>query len=355
MLHREPIKSQRPGNPPGKSRLVSLITGSLILLLAAAWISLLLGRYPASARDILAVLAGGQVTDPLLSDIVKIRLTRMALAGMVGATLALTGAVFQALLRNPLAEPFTLGVSTGAAFGATVSLYLGLSATTIYGLTLVPLSAMAGAGLSLALVLALSRGESGFLRPATLILAGMVVSSFLSALISLIKSLADETLSSIVFWLLGSFSNRGEGHLIFLLPYLLPALALALFWYRELDILALGDLEAQHLGVHVARVRFWLLISSCLAAAATVAISGVIGFVGLVIPHLIRLISGPGHRSLLPLSLLLGAGLMILADVLARIILPTGEELPVGVITSLLGGPFFAWLLYRRRREIEGW
>ncbi len=326
-----------------------------LFLLAAVLASLFWGRYPAPPAELLSSLFFHPSSDPLLRDILEIRLVRLGLSGLVGATLAVSGAVFQALLRNPLAEPFTLGISTGAAFGATLTLYAGLSLPTFLGLTFVPLSAMAGASLTLVLVMGLARGEMGTFRPAVLILAGMVVSSFLSALISLLKSLADETLSSIVFWLLGSFSGRGEGHLLFLIPYVLPALFLSFFWHRELDLLSLGDTEAEHLGVHVKVVRFWLLLVCCLAAAATVAVSGVIGFVGLVVPHLVRLAIGPSHRSLLVICLVLGAGLMILADVLARIILPTGEELPVGVITSLLGGPFFAWLLYRRRKELESW
>ena len=315
-------------------------------LLASLFLSFSLGRFEAGPAALLGALLKGE--DPVLTTIAKLRLTRTLLAAGVGATLALAGSVFQALLRNPLAEPYTLGVSTGAAFGATVALYFGLAS----GL-LLPVFSLLGAGLTLVLVVYLSRTEEGAFRPATLILAGLVVSSFLSAGISLLKSLSEETLSSIVFWLLGSFSGRGPGHLLLFFPYALPLLFLAFKFREDLDLLSLGDEEALELGVEVRRVRAALILSACLAAAACVAVSGVIGFVGLIVPHLVRLLIGARHRYLLPLSLLLGAGLLTLADLVARLILPTGEELPIGVVTALLGAPFFAWLLSRKKRELE--
>lgn len=327
-----------------KFRLFFLIFS--LIFVSGGLLSFCWGHFEASPIVLARALWEGG--DPILQTIAKIRLTRTLLAASVGATLALSGAIFQALLRNPLAEPYTLGVSTGAAFGATLALFLGIVSNIA-----IPLFALGGAGFTLFWVIFLSRTEEGAFRPATLILAGLVVSSFLAAGISLLKSLADETVSSIVFWLLGSFSGRGPGHFLFFWPYALPLFVLAWLFHKELDLLSLGDEEALELGVPVSRVRGFLTLSACLAAAVCVAVSGVIGFVGLIVPHLVRLLCGANHRQLLPLSALLGASLLLFSDILARNILPTGEELPIGVVTALLGAPFFAWLLKRKKREIE--
>jgi iron complex transport system permease protein len=276
-----------------------------------------------------------------------IRLSRVVLSGLVGAALAVAGVVFQGLLLNPLADPFTLGVSTGGAFGVALLVMLGVGGSVL-GLSPLPLGALAGALGAMATVLVLSR-EAGRLRKESLILAGIVVSTFLSALISLIKSLDEESLSAIVFWIMGSFSGRGWIHVGFLLPYVAAGLALAAYHSRELDILALGEEQSHFLGVSVSRVRLKLLLGASLLTAGAVAVSGVIGFVGLVVPHLCRLLAGPSHGRLMVLSALTGALLLIWADVLARVLLASGQELPVGVVTALLGGPFFFYLLKSRR------
>ncbi|MBM4285720.1 MAG: iron chelate uptake ABC transporter family permease subunit, partial [Deltaproteobacteria bacterium] len=181
---------------------------------------------------------------------------------------------------------------------------------------------------------------------------GIVVSTFLSALISLIKSLDEESLSAIVFWIMGSFSGRGWIHVGFLLPYVAAGFLLAGAYTRELDLLALGEEQSHHLGVAVSRVRLALLVGASLLTAGAVSVSGVIGFVGLVVPHVVRLLSGPAHGRLLLLSALTGALTLIWADVVARTLLASGQELPVGVVTALLGGPFFLYLL--RSRRIRG-
>ncbi len=321
-----------------------LLAGALLGV--SALLSFFWGRFEVPPKALLLALVKDQ--EPTLHTIAKLRLVRTLLAASVGAALALSGAIFQALLRNPLAEPYTLGVATGAAFGATLAIFFGVSAGLI-----LPLFALAGAALTLLVVVYLSRTEEGAFRPATLILAGLVVSSFLSAGISLLKSLADESVSAIVFWLLGSFSGRGPLELSFFWVYAWPLFFLAWHFRRELDLLSLGDIEALELGVPVRRVRALLTLSACLAAAVCVAVSGVIGFIGLIVPHLVRLTCGARHQFLLPLSALLGAALLVFSDLGARLLLPTGEELPVGVITALLGAPFFAWLLKRKKREIE--
>ncbi len=313
------------------------------------------GPYHMPFKDFLKVLflreTGGN--SAFLKDIVfKIRLSRLFLATIVGVSLSCAGVVFQGILRNPLADPFTLGVSTGAAFGATVAMIFGINiGWSLGGLGLLPVICMLGALFALMVVLILSR-VNGTFRPAQMILAGIVVSTFLSALISLFKSLEEESLSAIVFWMLGSFSGRGWIHVYFALPYMIISLAVFLRFSRELDIMTLGDLEAYHLGVDVNRVRLILLVTACLATSAAVAVSGVIGFIGLVVPHLLRLIQGPGHKRLLIGSAILGALLMVASDILSKNILPGGEEIPVGVITTLLGGPFFCYILMLKKQEI---
>ncbi len=252
--------------------------------------------------------------------------------------------MFQGILLNPLADPYTVGVSSGAALGASVAILAGLGGDTALGLGLLPLSAFGGALLALGAVhlMASSRDLGG---SATLILAGIVVSTTLQAGISLLKSLNEESVSSIVFWIMGSFSGRGWGHVVFCLPYVAVGLGAALWFGRELDLLALGDDAARQLGVDAPRVRRRLLVAASVLTGACVAVSGVIGFVGLVVPHLLRMVLGPGHRRLLAGSVLAGGILLALADALARTVLPGGEELPVGVVTALLGGPFFCYLL----------
>jgi len=329
-------------------------------VLASIVLACCVGSFPATPGQALGALlqaagfAYGAPVDPSLAVvIVDIRLARVVLAGITGAALAIAGAAFQGVLRNPLADAFTLGVSGGAAFGASLAILSGLAgAAALSGDDrALPACALAGALAALGLVLGLSRAGGGplsSLRRETLVLAGIVVSTFLSALISLLKSLDEESVSSIVFWIMGSFQGRGFEHAQLAWPYMLLG-ALLVFWRAgELDVLSLGETQARMLGLDAGRSRLWLLFGASLLSGAAVAVSGVIGFVGLVVPHLVRLVLGAGHRRLLPASALLGALLLIWSDVLARSVLPGGAELPVGVVTALVGGPFFCLLLARR-------
>ena len=277
-----------------------------------------------------------------------IRLSRVILSFLVGSALGVAGSVFQGILRNPLADPFTIGVASGAAFGAAIALAFGLGGTSYLGLGTIPLLALFGALGALALVVMLGRVQ-GRIRRDTLVLAGIVVATFLSALIALVKALDEEAVSAIVFWVMGSFQGRAWIHVGFSLPYMLLGLYLVVRKSEELDILTLGEVQARQLGVEVEKVRSRLLIGGSLLTAAAVSVSGVIGFVGLVIPHLIRMVAGATHRRLMILSAFLGGLALLWSDVVARTLLPGGEELPVGVVTALVGGPFFCFLLKRRR------
>ncbi len=320
------------------------------LLLAAAvplsvYAALFFGSYPLPADAIHEALAAwlrGAAETQDLVIVRDIRLGRVLLSFLTGAALAVSGGVFQGLLRNPLADPFTLGISSGAACGAALALGLG------WALPL-PLAALAGAFAAMALVLALSRLAGDFSRE-SLVLGGIVVSTFLGAAIALIKSLNEESVSAIVFWIMGSFQGRGFEHVRLMLPYLLPGAAIVLALARELDILALGTEQAAQVGVAVGRVRIGLLIGAGMLTAAAVSVSGIIGFVGLVVPHLVRMLMGPSSRALLLFSALGGGILLLWSDVLARTILAHGAELPVGVLTALFGGPFFCLIMARGRR-----
>ncbi len=351
------------GKKTGGSCRTRTFTGLLLALalsaVVSAFLAVLVGSYPIPAAETVSILKSAvgltgtsQIDEARRLVIVDIRLSRIILSWLVGVALASAGVVYQCVLRNPLADPFTLGVSTGAAFGASVVIYGGLTGISagLAGINLLPASALTGALLALAAVLALSRVR-GFIRRETLVLAGIAVATFLSALISLIKSLDEESVSNIVFWIMGGFQGRGWSHVLLFLPYLLAGLLVIWRYSREMDILSLGDIQARQLGVNVGRVRVMLLVGASLAASAAVAVSGVIGFVGLVVPHLVRLLQGAEHRPLLITSGLAGGLLLLWSDLAARTILPNGAELPVGVVTALLGGPFFCILLRKKSRK----
>lgn len=328
-----------------------LLAGLTLVLILVTVLAAGVGPYHISYLHLIGLVRdwlGGeplsQVDKTTLAVFFHIRLARILLAGLVGLGLALAGAAFQGILLNPLADPFTLGVASGAAFGASLTLSLGVGAALWGSLGLVPLSALVGAVAALMLVLGLGAMAGGF-HHGTLILAGVIVSAFLSSLISLMKFLFADSLSAIVFWIMGSFSARTWSHLFFALPYILAGSLILFYFARELNLLTLGDAPAQQLGLAVSRVRLTLLLAASLITAGAVAVSGIIGFVGLIVPHLARLLVGPDHRRLLPAAALTGAVLLIAADTLARGLLPYGQEIPVGIITALLGGPFFCYLL----------
>lgn len=290
------------------------------------------------------VLGTADSTAPLhQSVILEVRLPRILTAASVGFGLAVAGTVFQGLLLNPLADPFTLGVSSGAAFGAALALLLGL---TFFGPTTLCLMAFLGGAVTLFAVLAMS-GRDGELSPANLILSGVIVSAILSAGISFIKYMADERVAAIVFWLMGSFVSRTWTDAILTGTVALAGCLICLYYARDLNIMSLGARSASSLGVDTRRVRLILLLTASLVSAVCVSVSGIIGFVGLIMPHLMRFVVGPDNRLLLPASGLGGAMLLLCADTASRAILP--HEVPIGVLTALIGGPIFCWLFVRIR------
>jgi iron complex transport system permease protein len=284
--------------------------------------------------------------DPVWSVVVmEVRLPRILSSVLVGAGLALAGVIFQGILLNPLADPYTLGVSAGAAFGASVALLLNIS---LLGAFSVPLFAFAGAVATLFMVIYLS-ADGGGLSSTNLILSGIIVAAILSAGLSFIKYVADEQVSVIIFWLMGSFAARTWIDVGLVAAAVGLGLAVCIYFARDLNLLALGERPAASLGVDFQRVTLILLVTVSLVAAVCVAISGIIGFVGLLVPHLMRMLVGPDNRRLLPASLLAGALLLLAADTLTRAALP--QEIPIGVLTALVGGPFFCYIFRKRQKE----
>jgi len=309
---------------------------SASLAAALLWV-ISIGEVRIPAGDVMNVIRGViPASDPRSVIVLFIRLPRALAASTVGAVLAGSGAVFQGVLLNPLAEPYTLGVATGAAFGASLAITLSIP--------LIAPFAFAGGLAALGLVWILGRGGRDSSSSTRLILAGVIVGSVLGAGITLIKALAGDQVGVIVLWLLGSFSLSSWSNVAWSLASALLVLFLGLFWARDMDVISSGA-NPRSLGVDDTKAIGLLLFGTSLATAISVSISGIIGFVGLVVPHLVRLVSGPSHARLIPLSMLGGALLLLLADTIARSL----GELPVGVITALIGGPVFCFLIWRGR------
>jgi iron complex transport system permease protein len=326
------------------------------LLLGISLLGLFYSSVTVTVPTILHIILDKTLNMGWLTDVAKneemiiwnIRLPRVLLAFCIGASLALAGAAFQGLLRNPLADPYTIGVSSGASLGAVLVLFFQVSIVGLGSFTL-PVVAILFGLISLFIVFGLVRLSSKSLAIETIILAGIIVSAFIGSLVSLIISLSDrESMTQIIYWLYGSVGMRGWSHIQLILPFMLIGSFILIYHYRELNALALGEDAADHIGVDVKKGKTFVLIGASLLTGAAVAVSGSIGFVGLVIPHLVRLVTGPNHRHVLPLSMLVGGAFLILADLMARTIIAP-KELPIGVITALIGAPVFALLLIRER------
>ncbi len=335
-------------------------TKAIILTFAVALffmilISLSMGFLTIPVKDIFMVvfskLTGGPPIDHPMAEtyaaiIFDVRLPRILTCAVVGAALSVSGVLFQGILLNPLADPYTLGVSAGAAFGASIAILLNLSAAFVS----VPLFAFLGACATLLFVVFLSyssRQNAGGLSSNNLILSGIIVAAILSAGISFLKFIANEQVSVIIFWLMGSFASKTWLNFWVVLAFLILGSLIALFYARDLNLISLGDRSASSLGVNLKQVTFILLITGSMLAAVCVSISGIIGFVGLLIPHMVRFITGPDNRKLIPISLLAGAVLLLGADTITRAVLP--HEIPIGILTALTGGPVFCWIFKRSR------
>ncbi|MFC4004672.1 FecCD family ABC transporter permease [Prauserella oleivorans] len=345
----------RARSRPSTTRLHPL---ALVLALAALAATLVFALVAGSGElgwsrvlaEIGAQLTGG--TSPLsereAAIVWELRMPRVLLAGLVGAALAGAGAAFQGVFRNPLADPYLLGAAAGAGMAATIVVVFAPAVTT-WLVGPLPLAAFAGAlaGVGLSWLLGRSAGGSG---TATLLLAGVAVTAFLTAIQTFVQQLNTDTIKQVYTWTLGGLNVTGWTDVWLALPYIALAAVVLTAASRLLDVLTLGDAEAASLGLHPGRVRLVLLAAASLATAAAVAVSGLIGFVGIVVPHLVRLLAGASYRVIVPLSLIGGAVFLILADFVARTIMP--GELPLGVVTAFAGAPFFAVVLRTSGRRV---
>jgi iron complex transport system permease protein len=273
-----------------------------------------------------------------------LRLPRTVLGGLVGATLAAAGGAYQGVFRNPLADPYLLGVAAGAGLGATVAIV-----NAGPGAAAVPPAAFAGAVLAVLLTYALGVGAGGRSSGVTLILAGVAVAAFFTAAQTFVQQRHADSVREVFSWILGRLGGAGWSEVVIMLPYAAAAIVALLFHRRLLDVLAVGEDEARTLGVRPERVRLIVVLAATLGTAAAVSVSGLIGFVGIVVPHTVRLLGGVSYRIILPLAVLGGAAFLILADLAARTVL-SPSEIPIGVVTAFVGGPFFAVVLWNTRR-----
>ncbi len=329
----------------------------LFVLGAAVILFTTIGPVPISPIDVLSILLRRL---PLVGDFIppgdwpesfetivfQMRLSRVILAMLVGAGLAASGVVLQGLLQNPMGDPYILGISSGAALGATLAMLFGFGVHAL-GMYAIPLFAFIGAIVTAFVVYNLAR-VGNRVSMSTMLLAGIAVGSLLSALTSYAMITNGQNIHQVIFWIMGGFAGRGWEHVKVLLPYILIGYIVMFLYARHLNAMLLGEEPAQHLGVEVERLKQVMLGAATLTAAASVAVSGVIGFVGLIIPHAVRLIVGPDHRVLLPAAVLTGAVFLAAADTLARVA-AAPQEIPVGIITALCGAHIFIYLLRKKK------
>lgn len=342
---------------PGYGRTLRLVVVCLAALLGAGLLAAVIGSVSIPPRAVIEVLwsrlTGLPTSVPYPATyatiLFDIRLPRIAFAAITGAALAAAGTAYQGLFRNPLADPYLVGVASGAGLGATLALTFNLTSTFL-GLSAVPIGAFVGALATVGLVMA--SAQVGRTMPiSTMLLAGVAVGAFASAVTTYLMLRTPEGLRRAFNWLLGGASSAGWEPLWTVLPYVALGLIVLLLHARALNVLQLDEEQARQLGLNVERVKLTLVLAATLMTAAVVAFGGLIGFVGLVVPHVLRLLAGPDYRRLLPLTVIGGAAFLVVADLLARTLLAP-QELPVGVVTAIAGAPFFVFLLRRLRRSV---
>ena len=321
------------------------------LLLVAVVAGLLVGPAKIGAVNIVRWLAAfghapSGMSEQEASILANLRLPRVIVGGLVGASLSASGAAYQAVFRNPLADPYLLGAAAGAGLGATIAVAYGPADAIAFT---VPLAAFIGAVVGVGLAYGLGRSGLGGRSATSLVLAGVAVASFLTAVQTFLQQQRSETLRQVYTWILGRLGTAGWDDVRLALPSVLLAVATLWAVRRLLDVVEVGDVEAQSLGLHVGRLRAVVVIAASLATAAAVAVGGLIGFVGIIVPHTVRLLVGGSYRSVLPMSVLFGASFLILVDLLARTVVAPGE-IPIGVITAFVGAPFFVAVLRRSGR-----
>lgn len=358
MVPPSPVSQPESSRRRLRVRSVILSSALVVLMLAAVLVSAVLGQLSISVTEVIGTLLGrlGIATawapaDPVIvATLEVVRFPRIVMALAVGAALAVAGALMQAVFGNPLAEPGVVGVSAGAALGASTAIVFGIAAG---GGGVALLAFLGGLGATL-LVYAVARA-GGRTEVVTLLLTGIAINAFAQAGLAFVLFLADTaSREQIVFWQLGSLAGSVWSEVIIVLPVLVVGTTLAVLMASKLDLLSLGERNARHLGVDVEQLRIISIVLVALLTGVAVAFAGIIAFVGLVVPHIIRMALGPAHRGLLVASAVGGGALLAIADLLTRTLV-SGADLPIGMLTALVGGPFFFGLLYQQRRRNGGW
>lgn len=346
--------------PPSRPLVATIVVCvMLVLLVIAGLASIVIGQFPVAPGEVINIILAKLNLNPdfqashqfAVGTVWDVRLPRLLIGILVGAALAVAGALLQGVFGNPLAEPGVVGVSSGAAVAACSVLVFGWS---FFGTWTVAAMAFVG-GLVATLVVYLLSRSGGKTEVVTLVLTGIAINAIGGAAMAFLTFLGDtQAREQIVFWQLGSLNGTRWVHVGVVAPIVGIGLVVSFFLSRQLDLLSLGDRAARHVGVHVERLRLYVIVTVALLTAAAVAFCGIIGFVGLVIPHLIRMIVGPGHRVLIPASALGGALLLVCADLVARTAV-NYADLPIGMLTALVGGPFFLYLIRKTRKSSGGW
>jgi iron complex transport system permease protein len=357
------VTDEKSVNPDRVSRWKIHFVLLILLLIAAVFLSLNMGFSQIPFPDIVQILLKNtpfignyvhlsQFQIAKEATITLVRLPRIVSGALVGAALAAAGTIFQGMFRNPMADPYTTSASSGASLGAALAIVLGLG-FSVFSVNTIPVFAFVGCIISVLVVYSISRVGSK-VPIATLLLSGIAVSIFELAVVTYLQTIAGDRLGPLTFWLIGSLSSARTtwGGVLSILPFISIGILITYLYSRDLNLLALGEDQAQHLGVNLEQLKLILLVLGAFLTGASVAISGLIGFIGLMVPHLTRLLVGPDHRILLPASVLLGASFLVLCDGFTRMLTSPAspQEVPVGVITAVSGVVFFLFLLRRKKR-----
>src|SRR6056297_630026 len=333
------------------------ILSILLFMILIMFLALSIGAVKVEILDIIKILKNKilnvdnqniDIDNNIIYIIWNIRLPRIFASLLIGGMLSIAGVTYQGILKNPMADPFILGISSGAALGATIGIVSKIS-FNILGLNFISLMAFAGALLVIFIVYNIARIKNE-IPITTLLLSGIAMSQFLTAILSILMMLFDRDLNKIFFWTLGSLSGKGWDSIINVIPYTVLGLLILMYHSKDMDILLLGDESAKNLGVEADKVKKIILVTASIITAASVSVSGIIGFIGLIVPHIVRIFIGPKHLKLIPLSFITGGALMVICDTIARSIIP--QEIPVGIITAILGAPFFIYILKKKKAEV---
>lgn len=341
----EDIQSLKRRN---KAKSLAIVFGTIAFTIIVFVACMSVGNYHVPLSDVFSAILGNGDAGTVTA-IRETRLPRVLSAALVGSSLSLAGLAMQSLFRNPMASPSVLGISSGASFGASIAISFGVG-EVVFGDYSTPMMAFIMCFLTMALVYLIARSKYG-ISTVTLLLAGVAVGAFFNGLVSLLQYVADDdTLGSIVYWTMGSFNKTTWVSLGRSIPALLLGLFILAVLYRELNMISAGEDQAASMGVNVKAVRLWILLATSLCVGGSVAIAGTIGFVGLIVPHIFRMMVGPNHKILIPLCIFGGASFLMIMDTLAKVAFTM--SFPVGIFTSLLGAPFFIYILKKRKKEI---